>query len=142
VNYGFTGTRRGMTNFQLDGTRRVLMHGIKTFEVVEVYHGDCVGADEQFDEIAADLGLPRFLLPGNDERYRAHCERRGAIILEPPAPPLARNDRIVFHANIMTATPGEDIEMNRSGTWATIRRTRNAGKKLILLFPDRLKTRA
>lgn len=138
--YGFTGTRRGLTMFQKDALRQVLEHGLRRFGKVEVYHGDCIGADAQFDTIAADLNVPRFLLPSDIEAMRAHCERRGAIVIEPPARPLKRNDRIVSLAEVMIGCPETDYEVLKSGTWATIRRTRKAKRPLVLIFPSRVAT--
>jgi len=40
---------------------------------------------------------------------------------------MKRNDRIVYHSDVLLAFPRKGTEELRSGTWATIRRGRNKG---------------
>jgi len=132
---GFTGTRAGMTEAQKVSVRRVLERiGARYGNLV--VHGDCKGADEQFDGIAAGLGLERHIYPCDIEYMRAHCELRGAKQMREPARPLVRNGWIVEVTLVMMATPKEYVEELRSGTWATVRRSRKSPNPLILIPPD------
>jgi hypothetical protein len=101
-------------------------------------HGDCVGADAEFDEIAREHGLARYIFPCDIESARAHCELRGANQLNEPAKPLLRNRWIVnaTMGGIMIATPKEASEVLRSGTWATVRLARRQGVTLHVIVPD------
>lgn len=47
--------------------------------------------------------------------------------------PLARNRRIVAAVDVLIAAPETDREELRSGTWATIRYARAAGKPVVML---------
>jgi hypothetical protein len=49
-----------------------------------------------------------------------------------PMPPLQRNDVIVKSCQVLTACPGEEHEILRSGTWATVRRAMK--EKLVVIF--------
>jgi hypothetical protein len=49
---------------------------------------------------------------------------------------LERNTEIVKACDVLIATPKEQDEVLRSGTWATIRRARKYDKKLAVIFPD------
>lgn len=40
---------------------------------------------------------------------------------------MIRNDRLVYHADILLAFPATSEEEKRSGTWATVRRARKKG---------------
>lgn len=131
---GFTGTQEGMTDLQRGTVERFL----RAWHVLAFEHGDCIGSDEQADEIAVRIGLCRVLRPCTIESKRAHCDKaHGGRVLKvyDPIAPLARNDLIVRDAHIMLATP-KGSETLRSGTWATIRRARAARKHLIIIYPS------
>ena len=83
-----------------------------------VVHGDCVGSDEQFHEIALQLGIPIVIRPCDLIQFRANCE--GAIFRHKIRPPLWRNHDIVDDCTILIAAP-DGPERLRSGTWATVR---------------------
>lgn len=137
---GFTGTRSGMTPSQKTAVVRILERCGSKYGSLDghplVGHGDCKGADEEFDEIARTLQCVRHIFPSNLEQTRAHCEKRGAIEISLPAPPLTRNVWIVDRSFVLIATPRESVEVLRSGTWATIRRARKSNVRLLLVTPD------
>ncbi len=59
MKVGFTGTRKGMTEFQKTEVRRLLteyMHG----RDMEAHHGDCIGADTDFHNICIDMCIYLF----------------------------------------------------------------------------------
>ncbi len=135
VHIGFTGTRRGMTNGQKRRVRDLLMHHasrIDRLRDLHVHHGDCKGADEDLHNIARSLRLSIIIHPPIKDRYRAFCvgttHRR-------PLPYLERNKNILLACDLLVATPGEAHEVQRSGTWATIREARRMGKAVIILEP-------
>jgi hypothetical protein len=129
---GFTGTRNGMTNAQKVTVTQLLQE----LDAALVGHGDCVGADHEFDEIARFLEIRRVIFPSNIESMRAHCELRGATQITEPMKPLVRNGWIVGASVALIATPKEYQEELRSGTWSTIRRARAAKLTLYLVKPD------
>jgi len=131
---GFTGTRKGMTAEQKNSVTRILSRYAAKYGNL-VGHGDCVGADADFDEIAERSGCVRHLFPSNLEKTRAHCERRGAIEISLPAPPLTRNVWILDRSFVLIATPRENVEVLRSGTWATIRLARKSNVRLLIVLP-------
>lgn len=47
---------------------------------------------------------------------------------------MKRNDALVAHCDVLLAFPPTAQEQLRSGTWATIRRARKAGKE-VLMYP-------
>lgn len=64
--------------------------------------------------------------PPGDPKLRAFCE--GAYRVMPPQPYLQRNHAIVDASEILFALPLEaERELQRSGTWATIRYARKRG---------------
>lgn len=131
---GFSGTQKGMTEFQKENLKMLL----DKFKVTEFVHGDCIGADSQANDIALDLGCNKFtIFPSNIHKKRAwkfnsdkdlnkkwllslvdgNLVRWGTIL-----PPLERNALIVQHSEILIACPKEHRHTIQSGTWATIRR--------------------
>lgn len=125
---GFTGTHLGMSPNQADMLRLRFAQG----DVVEFHHGDCVGADEQADQIARDYGVRVVIHPPEDWKSRAGCYRERDVIL-PEQPYLIRNHEIVDDTDEMYAAPRGHKEALRSGTWATVRYARKVGKPLTVL---------
>lgn len=131
---GFTGTRHGMTATQATRVRAVLAEIIDNdcdMDIV-VHHGDCWGADEQFHEIARDVGCGVVTHPST-HNLRAYCKADKEMERRPP---LDRNRDIVDASNVMIAAPAEMEEQQRGGTWSTIRYARRAGKRLVVVYPD------
>ncbi len=126
---GFTGTRAGMTQAQKD----IVKYELKLFRPDAVAHGDCIGADADFDAICKELGILRYAFPGNLDAQRAHTD---AIQFQMPKPPLERNDDIIAYSQRMFACPKGMVEELRSGTWATIRHAKKASKMTYVFYPD------
>src|SRR5215472_2870990 len=101
---GFTGTRAGMSRLQTETVARLLWQ----YRPSLVRHGDCIGADEQFHELARSQGFPIELLPSNIPNQRAFCQ--GARHIYPDDKPLLRNARIVIMSDFIIAAPKEFAE--------------------------------
>ncbi len=132
---GFTGTRVGMTHLQKVTVRTIL----NTIPPNGVVHGDCVGADAEFHDIIESLNETRAvsihitLRPSTLHDTRAHCLADYEYYAEKP---LIRNKYIVSDSDILIAAPKEFHEIQRSGTWATIRHARKCDKKIFIVYPD------
>lgn len=98
-----------------------------------VVHGDCIGADADFDEICKARGIPRRVRPCAVYGQRAGCD--GEEILD-PKPPMERNRSIVADADIMIACPWNYKKVKRSGTWATIGFAERSDVETYVVFPD------
>lgn len=133
---GFTGTRKGMTNKQREMFVQVIANYSKP--LIEFHHGDCIGADEQAHDIARVHGFYIVIHPPINPNRRAFCE--GGVILT-PRDYIPRNHDIVDSSDIIIATPGEEHEVIRSGTWATIRYAIKKGKTLRIIYPSGLSHR-
>lgn len=122
-----TGTRRGATPAQLEFLRKYLPLADR------LVHGGAAGVDR---EAHAIYGYPEFteIWPSNDEQL-IWASRQGCTVLD-ILPPLVRNRQIVANSDLLYAFPRTQHEELRSGTWATIRYARNAGRKLVLVWPD------
>jgi hypothetical protein len=97
----------------------------------ELRHGDGVAAEDH--EEACRLGARVVVHPPTDDRNRALCdgdERRELL------PHLERNRKIVGATEVLVNCPGEAKERLRSGTWATIRYARKAGRPVRLVLLD------
>jgi hypothetical protein len=117
---GFTGTRKGMTDWQVRRFREFL----RFHRPAEFHHGDCMGADAQAHKLVRAM-LPDCTIvihPCDIVKMRANC--KGDITLT-PLPPLHRNHLIVDATD----------ELQRSGTWATIRWAQRTGKRVEIIEP-------
>ena len=126
---GFTGTRKGMSKHQ----EVVVKLFFALLHPTSAVHGDCIGADSEFHNIALDLQVPIYIFPSN-LATRAHCS--GYAMIYPPQPALTRNKSIVNMSNLMLACPHTEQEVLRSGTWATIRYARKVNKEYYIIYPS------
>lgn len=102
------------------------------------HHGDCIGADYQFDTIARCM--PRFshmvIHPMKGGGKRAFCKAGLDDLLAPEKDPLLRNEDIVRACSFLIATPKEDHMVLRSGTWTTVRYGLKAQKLVHVCIPN------
>ena len=98
----------------------------------EFHHGDCIGSDAEAHDIALSLGFYMVIHPPINESKRAF--RTGHILKRKSY--LIRNRGIVDSTDRLLATPNEDYERLRSGTWSTIRYAKKCGKLVTIIFPD------
>jgi hypothetical protein len=94
------------------------------------------GEAEQADMIANDaarrLGYHTRGYPTLISEHRVTVDER-----RPAKPPLDRNRDIVADCSRLIACPrGPERSYPRSGTWATVRYARAAGKPVTIIWPD------
>jgi hypothetical protein len=129
MDVGFTGARIGMNDRQ----RRTLYRLLRRFTGGRLHHGDCVGADEQAHQFARRQQMLVVLHPPDQVGKRAFCR---ADEIRPAQPYLDRNHAIVDESEVLIAAPATSRELLRSGTWATVRYARKAGREILLLLPN------
>lgn len=134
LRYGFTGTRDGMT----DAQHQTFCALVKARRILEFHHGCCLGADAEALEVVqtyapeartvAHPPLNQSLLSSLALSSSSHrCAPRGY---------LERDRDIVDESDHLFATPKQDREIGKSGTWATVRMARRAGKPVTVIWPD------
>lgn len=120
IHVGFTGTQRGLEEFQLAALDRLLGDLAYQHGSIELHHGDCIGADEVAHDLADNNCFDITIHPPTDDSKRAFCT--GGNVRE-PKPYLERNHDIVDETTTLIACPNGEERM-RSGTWATVRYAR------------------
>lgn len=129
MRIGFTGTRQGMTPFQLGQVAELFS---KTENLV-LHHGDCIGADAQAHERARFYNAVRVVIhPPTNPKQRAFCL---GDELRKKYPYLIRNMHIVDETELLIATPSGPEVFRGSGTWQAIRYARKIGRRLIIIDP-------
>lgn len=126
---GFTGTQDGMTNEQ----QQVLTKLMMSEGVTEFHHGDCIGSDAEAHQIAKIINAFTVGHPPINPAKRAFCT---VDKLLPEKDYLDRNKDIVDAVRLMFATPKENKEKLRSGTWSTIRYAAKKNKRLFVIYPN------
>ena len=144
---GFSGPRKGMTPEQKAKFKELIEELCRTKPSVELHHGDCIGADEEADDIFnrwsalyAYVYNEIIVHPPIDKKWRAFVKMKHhfvSITLRAPRSYHVRNDNIIYEINEMIAAAPSFEEIKRgSGTWSVIRKTRKVGKKLTVIYPD------
>lgn len=149
MKIGFTGTKEGMTELQKKTVCEIILSFAnittssgKGLIHIELHHGDCVGADEDFHRIGLKLGVPRIVIhPPTNSKYRAHCDKIDSgdtiVVVEKEYSYLTRNKHIVDAGlTVMIGTPKAEYEELRSGTWHAIRYTRKQHEPLVIVYPN------
>lgn len=140
---GFTGTQFGLSTRQKSEVRLALLNAkaLHILDTLEFHHGGCVGSDEEAAEIARELGFwvvahPPIITTKMSKQLYLNDEVRD------PEDYLDRNHNIVDECDELIATPKQEDEVLRSGTWATIRYAKKRIKishakikKITLIFP-------
>lgn len=98
-----------------------------------LHHGGCVGADDQAHKIAVSLGIRTVIHPPTDNRLQSFVVPDE---LRDPKPYLQRNRDIVDDTDYLIACPATEREIQRSGTWATIRYAYKQGKPVWMVYPE------
>lgn len=133
----FTGTRKGMTPRQHSIVKQIL----EQFAPQQVCHGACIGADEEFHNLALHFGIPIIeVWPANIDKMRAKLTEPGVmhrsiVVMKEPQLPLDRNWDIVREADLVVACPDTAVENLRSGTWATVRYADQLEKTIKVVKP-------
>lgn len=133
IRVGFTGTRHGMSPTQIEAVV-MIMKRVASIGMVLARHGDCVGADEDFHDIARSVSAFVEIHPGSSSAMRGHsCADRTRA----PSGFLERNRRIVDLSALVIATPFEPTHRDRGGTWYTVDHALKCKKPLALVLPRR-----
>jgi hypothetical protein len=132
---GFTGARAGMTPAQAQAVDALLgrLAERNPTRALCGLHGDCVGADADFDAICKRRSIAVKIRPASIPGMRAGCDSEA---IAEPRPPLVRNREIVADSELLIACPRTREEVRRSGVWATIRAMRHKGGPIYLVAPD------
>lgn len=109
------------------------LYNIKAkYNIREVTTGAAFGADTAAYYVALGLwpaALHRVCVPSglyHNEALVADARRRERLVIDVEGGYLKRDDVIVDHTDVLVSFPRSNIEVLRSGTWATIRRGRDA----------------
>lgn len=133
TSLGFTGTRDGVSLERRGKLENFLIHFIRGINLkLTFHHGDCEGADEMAHNIALSLGYSIEIHPPTDDKFRAYC--KGAFLIHPEKPYLARNDDIVGISDLLIATPRDfTVGSGKGGTWYTIQQARKKGISILFV---------
>jgi hypothetical protein len=125
-----TGNRDGMTDEQ----KKTFARGLDHFNATTLHHGDCVGADADAHDIAAEKGRMITIHPPEKDELRAFKREEGDEEREPKGY-FARNRDIVNESEILFGFPKTMFETS-GGTWYTINYGKRIGKPVYVVLPD------
>jgi hypothetical protein len=131
IKVGFTGSRYGMQEIQ----EEKLIELLKEKGLDEFHHGDCIGSDKIAHEAIRKhfSNAKIFVHPPKQKRNRAFCI---GDYKAPEKEYIVRNHEIVDASDVVIATPKHKTELQRSGTWKTIRYAKKVNKDLYIIYPS------
>lgn len=134
---GFTGTRNGLTAPQRSTLEQYIATAADYLKTsnreLRAIHGDCIGADADFDKVCREQGIHTECLPCYLDNMRAYCTEA----IAPPMAPMARNRQIAELSDVVFGCPPNFDRIKKgSGTWATIGFTKRYHTTVIIVFPD------
>jgi hypothetical protein len=137
MHIGFTGSQQGCRLLQSEYLN-IILKAIKTkHNDVTLHHGDCIGADAECHRFARLAKYKIHSHPPDRDVKRSFCDYDR---ISAPQPYLIRNQRIVDESKILIAVSGTNVEIDRSGTWSTIRRARkNSDTGIIIIYLDNIR---
>jgi hypothetical protein len=145
MKLGFTGSREGMTGAQKEWVRKFVAENTNSID--EVHHGDCVGADDEFDDIVREFAMAYCKVishPSNVDTSRAYVDWKPSVnnkprlrtVVSEVRPPILRDCDIVESVDVVIATPKTRERQKHSGTWFTYGYAKQKGKTAYLIYPD------
>lgn len=139
MSYGITGTREGLSNLQTEWLREQLRlvheYTIKGRVKPEFHLGDCEGVDTQaYRMIVEEFGTEAILI-GHPPKNTRLARGLSYNVMREPLPYIERNHALVDEASQVWAFPHQNHEVQRSGTWATIRYALKRGKDIQVVKP-------
>lgn len=139
---GVTGSRNGTTRAQWATMTAALADVTARVDRGVLHHGGCVGVDEAVHRWCATDSIPWevHVHPGDaSQELKAECPNADnlKVVRHPPRTSRDRNADIVAACDVLVAAPdGLERERRYSGTWATVRLARKAGKPIRVVLPD------
>jgi hypothetical protein len=130
LTIGFTGTQHGMTDLQRQNFQKLIVQ----CSPGKFCHGDCVGSDSEAHVFVRNT-LKQCLIEIFPPKISTKRAYQVADILNVESDYLERNHKIVDASDCVIATPKEDREQLRSGTWATIRYAKKKHKHIYIIYP-------
>lgn len=127
------GIERFFQNLLEQAQKPFSMIGNKPVSQIVGLHGDGQGGDVQFHEICEKFGIVVKIAPHATQKKRAKLK---AEAIEKPTPFRERNKNLAVQSDILIACPMQMEEIQRCGTWATVRYMQNEKKPVYLILPD------
>lgn len=144
MKYGFTGTKKGMTEKQkmafllfIDKHKWPQGGEGKEYWLEEFHNGDCVGADAEAYNIVktyfnmSDIG---YIHPPKKTLFQAWVAP--FKVRYTPKDYIKRDRDIVDASDVLIACPRVMWEELRSGTWTTIRYAKKKEKPVYMIWPN------
>ena len=127
---GVTATRDGLTALQT----KWLLEFLEKNRALTLHHGDCIGGDNEIATMFSNHGSYVIAFPGSTVHKRALCKANDLTF--PWSDNLVRNRFIVNHVELLLAFPNSVSELQRSGTWFTIRYARKQRIPMFIINPN------
>jgi hypothetical protein len=116
MRVGITGSRFGPVSDEQAHTLKQSLKGLMGKENI-LYHGACVGVDEEAVMMAQELGYSCVAIPPIDKKSVSEAALMLSIEIRPDLGYLARNREIVHECEILIAVPHTNYFAPLSGTW-------------------------
>lgn len=132
MKIGVTGTRDGMNELQRVAAGRYFLFKWDP-KTTEIHHGDCVGVDVQFADMAYYTGFKTVCHPPVTDDLRGFHK---SDEIRDPHTHFKRNRNIVNDVDLLVVIPRENQHQTVGGTWYTHDFALKMHKPVIILWPN------
>jgi hypothetical protein len=140
---GITGTRWGMSERQKEIVLYIYRKAMIIFHnAITLHQGMCEGSDTEMHDLIREYDSQATVI-GHPSIKKDHEVWRQCDKYREDKDHLERNRDIVAEVDLMVATPHQEEEQQRGGTWYTIRHAKKViksgegnCKKLYVVFPS------
>jgi len=143
MKLGVTGTLHGTTKIQYDNMRLFFL--INGKYITELHHGSSIGVDIEAHNLTTPVkSIDRVIYPSTVGSTRVDIptiDLRTEDVTHPEKDSLERNKDIVDNSEWLLAFPRDMNEVEKSGTWSTVRYARKLDKLISIYWPDGTVTR-
>jgi len=128
---GVTGTRSGMTQYQIAQVEKYF--DINHDTIIGIRHGDCAGVDVQFANMANLKGYITYQHPPRSNELRAFHK---SDIISLPRGYFERNRDIVNGSEVLIVIPWQMEHSDNGGTWYTHDYAIKTKKPVLIFWPE------
>lgn len=135
MNVGFIGTTEGMTKYQSDWVKSMMV----AWGATRAMHSGKFGSEAQFSEICKSMGIPEVIcIVGNTQNQPVDVgempQESESVTVHGPMPEDLKNEAMTRGCDLLLACPLD--YSTECGTWRAVSKARVNGARVSIIPPE------